>query len=157
MGDRARADIGDDLHVAVRVGREARFGGDAVVVPDPDRAPAHPRRIVIIGEGEMVAGVQPAMVGVAERVEFADVDHDGSLPKPPPWWGRLGGVAVDAWLYARVHPSPTLPIEGRGFLLRLRGELEGFAGEEAEGGACFGDRGLGGFGAEGELFGADEG
>jgi hypothetical protein len=30
---------------------------------------------MIIGEGEMVAGVEPAMVGVAERSEGADVDH----------------------------------------------------------------------------------
>jgi hypothetical protein len=34
---------------------------------------------VIIGEGEMVAGVQPAVVGMAEAVEFADVDHGRDL------------------------------------------------------------------------------
>ncbi len=34
MGDRTRADIGDDLHVAVRMGREAGFRRDLVVVPD---------------------------------------------------------------------------------------------------------------------------
>ena len=67
VGDRARADIGDNLHVAVRMRLKAGLRGDPVVVPDPDRAPAHPRRFVIIGEGEMVARVQPAMIGVAER------------------------------------------------------------------------------------------
>ena len=35
--------------------------------------------IVIVGEGEMVAGVEPAVVGVAEAVEFADVDHGADL------------------------------------------------------------------------------
>jgi hypothetical protein len=34
---------------------------------------------VIIGEGKMVAGVQPAVVGMAETVEFADVDHGSDL------------------------------------------------------------------------------
>jgi hypothetical protein len=36
---------------------------------------------VIIGEGEMVAGVQPAVVGMAEALEFADVDHGRDLGK----------------------------------------------------------------------------
>jgi hypothetical protein len=31
---------------------------------------------MLIGEGEMVASVEPAVVGVAEAVEWADVDHD---------------------------------------------------------------------------------
>jgi len=30
---------------------------------------------MVIGERKMVAGVEPAVVGVAERIEFADVDH----------------------------------------------------------------------------------
>jgi hypothetical protein len=35
---------------------------------------------VIAGEGEVVAGVQPAVIGMAERVELADVDHRKSTP-----------------------------------------------------------------------------
>jgi hypothetical protein len=30
---------------------------------------------MIAGEGEMVASIEPAVVGVAERFEFAYVDH----------------------------------------------------------------------------------
>ena len=56
-------------------GGKPLFAGDPVVVPDADPAPAHARGVVIAGEGEMVAGVEPAVVGVAEAVEFADVDH----------------------------------------------------------------------------------
>src|SRR3546814_17053998 len=48
---------------------------DGVVVPDPQRAPAHAIGVVIAREGEMVAGVEPAVVGMAQAVEFADVDH----------------------------------------------------------------------------------
>jgi hypothetical protein len=73
--DRAGADIGDDFHVAVRVRGEARLRRNGIVVPDAQRAPAHPLRIVIIGEGEVVTGIEPAVVGVAQRVEFANVDH----------------------------------------------------------------------------------
>ena len=79
VSDRAGPDIGQDFHVAVRVRREARPGGDPVVVPDPDPAPAHPGGVMIAGEGKMVAGVEPAVVGVAERCEGADVDHGRNM------------------------------------------------------------------------------
>ena len=63
--------------------REAGAGLDPIVVPDADRAPAHPGRVMIVGEAEVVAGVQPAVVGVAERSERADVDHDGEMGPYP--------------------------------------------------------------------------
>src|SRR5205823_5710801 len=75
VGNRAGADIGHDFHVAVRVRWETALRGDRVVVPDADWAPAHALGVVIIGEGEMVAGVEPTVFGVAEAVEGADVDH----------------------------------------------------------------------------------
>ena len=58
---------------------------DGIVVPDAQRAPAHPFRIVIVREREMVTGVEPAVVGVAQAVEFADVDH-----WPCPFLAALG-------------------------------------------------------------------
>jgi hypothetical protein len=30
---------------------------------------------MIIREGKMVAGIEPAVVGMAQRIEFADIDH----------------------------------------------------------------------------------
>ena len=69
VGDRALAHVGDDLHVGVRVRRKAGVRRDLVVVPDPQRAPAHPLGVVIVGEGEMMLGLQPAVVGAAELVE----------------------------------------------------------------------------------------
>ena len=66
VGDRAGADIGDDLHVRVRMRREAGLGPDLVVVPHPKGAPAHATGVMPTGEGEMVARVQPAMIRVAE-------------------------------------------------------------------------------------------
>ena len=67
--DRAGADVGHDLHVAVRMRRKTTLRGDLVVVPDADPAPAHAAGIVIAGEGEMVAGIEPAVVGMAEAGE----------------------------------------------------------------------------------------
>jgi hypothetical protein len=34
---------------------------------------------MVVREGKMVAGVEPAVVGMAEAVEFADVDHGRDL------------------------------------------------------------------------------
>ena len=82
MRDGASAHIRHDLHVAVRVRRESLLGGDLIVVPHADAAPAHASRITVAREGEMMTGVEPAVVGVAERIEFSDVDHDADLGGP---------------------------------------------------------------------------
>ena len=73
--DRPVAHIGDDLHVGMRMRREAGLRRDRIVVPDADRTPAHPLRVVIAGETEMMPRVEPAMIGMAERSERAKVDH----------------------------------------------------------------------------------
>jgi DNA-binding transcriptional LysR family regulator len=76
MGDRALADIGDDLHVGMRMRREAGPRGDLVVVPDPQIAPAHPGRVVIPSEREMMLRLQPTVVGATEFAELPAFDHD---------------------------------------------------------------------------------
>src|SRR5262245_32847828 len=79
MRDRARADIGDDLHVGMRVRRKAGMGGDLVVVPDAQSPVSHPLGVVIAREREMVLGLEPAMVGAAKRRVWPPVDH-GRFP-----------------------------------------------------------------------------
>ncbi len=59
-------------------GGNPALGRDLVVIPDPKRAPVQAGRIVIAGEREMVAGVEPAVIGVAEAGKGADFDHGGS-------------------------------------------------------------------------------
>ena len=76
VGDRAFADIGDDLHVTVRVRRESAAGGDLVIVPDPQAAPVLALRVIVVGEGKMMTRVQPAVVGMAQTVERTTFDHD---------------------------------------------------------------------------------
>ena len=50
-------------------------GGDVVVVDHAQIAEAHPLGIVVIGEGERVIRVQPAVVGVAPFVCFSNRHH----------------------------------------------------------------------------------
>jgi hypothetical protein len=54
---RALADVGNDLHVGVRVGRKACVGRDLVVVPDAQRAPAHSRGVLVLAKGKVVFGL----------------------------------------------------------------------------------------------------
>src|SRR5690606_3069626 len=75
VADRAPAHVGDDLHVGMRMRREAGAGLDRVVVPDAQRAPAHPVGIVVVGEGEVMPRVGPAVVGAAEALEGSAFDH----------------------------------------------------------------------------------
>ena len=75
VGNRALADIGDDLHILVRVRRKAALRRDPVIVPHSQRAPVDPRGIVIVREGKVVAGIQPAVVCRTQRGEGAKFDH----------------------------------------------------------------------------------
>src|SRR5690606_7013843 len=61
VGDRPLAHVGDDLHVGVRVRREAGARLDGVVVPHPQRAPVDAVRVVVTGEREVVLRVEPAV------------------------------------------------------------------------------------------------
>ena len=59
----------------MRMRREAGIRRDLVVIPHPDRAPAHALRIVIAGEREVVLGLEPAVVGAAQALECSYLDH----------------------------------------------------------------------------------
>ncbi|MOA48445.1 hypothetical protein D3C78_1711880 [compost metagenome] len=59
----------------MRVRRETGLRGDLVIVPDAQLAPVHALGVVVAGEGEMVLGVEPAVVGATEFGEGAYFDH----------------------------------------------------------------------------------
>ncbi|KAG0768036.1 hypothetical protein G6F22_017554 [Rhizopus arrhizus] len=69
--------IGDDLHVPMAVRAEAAAGSNAVVIDHAQCAEAHVSRVVVVGEGEGMAGGQPAMLGQATGSALADLQHDG--------------------------------------------------------------------------------
>jgi hypothetical protein len=75
MLQRAADNVGDDFHVAVRVHAKAHLRRDAVLVDDAQGAKVGVGRIVVIGEAEGVAGLEPAVVGVAPVFGFAEGDH----------------------------------------------------------------------------------
>ena len=75
VGDRARADIGDDFHVPVAVWRKAGLWTDLVVIPDPELPVAHAGRVVILGEREMIMGAEPLIPECTEPFERSDIDH----------------------------------------------------------------------------------
>ena len=58
------------------MGIKASAGGNLVIIPHPDRAPLGPLWIMIMAEGEMMAGVEPAILEAAQTVELAFFNHD---------------------------------------------------------------------------------
>ena len=70
VGDRTAPDIGDDFHVAMRMGVESGMRRDTVIIDHQQLAKTHLLRIVIAGKAEMVLGIEPAMIGAAKTVEF---------------------------------------------------------------------------------------
>src|SRR5258708_9260292 len=71
--DGALADVGDDFHVGVGMRRKSRVGGDLVIVPYPQSAPAQSGRVPEFAEGKVVLGLQPAMICRGELIESAAV------------------------------------------------------------------------------------
>ena len=57
VADGTKTYVGDDLHVAVRMQRETAVGGYFVIVPDHQCAPVGALRMVIVGKGEVMAGI----------------------------------------------------------------------------------------------------
>lgn len=59
VGNCPLPDVGNDLHIVMRVGAKTHFGSDFVVIPDENPAKAHARRVMIARETEVVMGIQP--------------------------------------------------------------------------------------------------
>src|SRR5262249_10481559 len=98
VGDGAVEDVGDDLHVAVGMRAEALAGGDAVVVDDAQGAKTHVRGVVVVGEREREARVEPPEVGVATLAGGASSDHADTISTP----SSLGRNGVLRLLYAAL-------------------------------------------------------
>ena len=96
MTKRARESAREDLHVAVRMHAKACASSDVILVEDPKAAEMHVARIVVIGEGEGVARVQPAVVGVAAFIGLAEGDH-----------GVARGFPLDAEICFNAARKPT--------------------------------------------------
>src|SRR3546814_6393636 len=60
--------------------RKAGVRGDDIVVPDAKASPVHPVRILVVRKGEMMLGIQPAMIFPAKAFKWAQFDHLSSPP-----------------------------------------------------------------------------
>ena len=78
----ARHEVGQDLHVAVRVRAEAARGRDDVLVDHAQRTKTHVRRIVVFAERERVVGGEPPHVEVTAIVRRAFGEHEYQVRQP---------------------------------------------------------------------------
>jgi hypothetical protein len=75
---RTPQDVAKDFHVRVRMRGKACASSDDVLIDHTQAAEAHVRRIIVIGEGEGVVAIQPAVIGMAALVGFAKGEfHSG--------------------------------------------------------------------------------
>src|SRR4029078_12689434 len=107
--------VGHYLQFAVAVLAEPLSGVYTVLVNDPQHAEPHVPRVVIVGEGECVIGVEPTVVGVAALVRSSNSHHLSSSQKrvsrlriPP----RGETLTRENPSPARGdnHPSPPIPL-----------------------------------------------
>src|SRR5438128_2579483 len=76
--ERALENVGDDLHVTVRVRPEAAPGRDPVLVDHAQGAEAHVSGIVVVAEREAVAAVEPRCPRPSPLLRGAANDHEGA-------------------------------------------------------------------------------
>ena len=105
MGDRTFANVSDDLHVGVGMGRKSAVRLDLVVVPYAQAAVPHVLGIIVAGEGEVVT----AVIGAAEFVEGSEFDHDLSFPI----------IRVTSGLAAPIAALPTGLARGLEYAFRM--------------------------------------
>ena len=55
-------DIGEDLHIAVRMGWEAASRRDLVLVDDAERSEAHVRWVMVVAKRKAVLAIEPAKI-----------------------------------------------------------------------------------------------
>src|SRR5262245_15614649 len=118
--ERALEDVGHDLHVAVAVRAEALPGLDAVLVDHAQRAEAHVARVVIVGEGEGVPALEPAVARVPALGALAQPDHGACLSLRRQGSGPRGGSRSERG--GAATPRAGRPRAARRHEGRARGE-----------------------------------
>src|SRR5262249_22296323 len=94
MGERSLKDVGQNLHIGMSLSRESLAGRDAVLVDHAKTAKPHELRVVIVGKGKRVVGLQPSVVEVAALLRAANDEHGATPP------GRLYQIRHSAHLAA---------------------------------------------------------
>src|SRR6204780_1349001 len=81
--ERAFENVGDNLHVAMRMGGEPGAGADAILVDDAQRAKSHLLGIVVVAERERVTAVEPVDFRASAIGRLARSNHWSYLLTPP--------------------------------------------------------------------------
>jgi hypothetical protein len=87
--ERALEDPRQDLHVAVRVRAEALAGLHEVLVDHPQRAEAQVRGVEVVGEGEAVPALEPAVLRVPALAGGTDGQHGVPSSEVAPVYRRI--------------------------------------------------------------------
>src|SRR4029078_4698702 len=82
MGNRSFKNVGDDLHVAMRMCRKALSGSHAVFIDNAKMAEVDVLRVVVVRKGERVVRVQPSVVDVTTIGRAPDFNHASTNPAP---------------------------------------------------------------------------
>src|SRR5208282_6408591 len=108
--ERAFENVGDDLHVAMPMGRETRAGADAILVDYAQRAKSHLAGIVVVAKRESVAAVEPVDLCASAVGGPARSYHRGRdlRPRRPPGSSSCGSAC------ARFHPRSSSAAARRG-------------------------------------------
>lgn len=112
----AGKNVRDDLHVPVGMGAEAHAGLDRVVVDDSKGSEPHPFGIVVIGEAERVACIEPSVIGVAPVLGTSDCCHGVTMAVGSGGRERFTSLtehACEAW-WRKVAGGIRCGIESRG-------------------------------------------
>ena len=67
--------IGNDFHIAMRMHGKAVSGLHPILIDDSEGAESHVAGVVILIEGETVAGVQPPMIGATPFFTATNRNH----------------------------------------------------------------------------------
>jgi ribosomal protein S7 len=76
---RAVQNVGNDFHVAVRMGGEAFAGPDPVFVDHAQGTKSHETWIVILVERKRVARIEPAEIAPTAFIAASNLDHNKIL------------------------------------------------------------------------------
>ena len=82
MRERAFENVGDDLHIVMRVAGKAGAGRHAVVVDDAQGAETHVLWVAVLSEREAVPAIEPAGSRDAALLCPANGNHRSLRPKP---------------------------------------------------------------------------
>jgi len=109
VGQVAAEHVADDFHVPVTVRAKARARRNAVFVDDAQITPTHELGVVVAGERKAVERLEPAVIGIASVLGFANGQHGvfsyGLNFRPQPHFCDTWDLMASFKLFERLKPD----------------------------------------------------